>query len=98
VRKVLLVSLLALAPTPISPSPPHNPDALVTEEICDLFSRLDVLILGLGRSIACLLTGTPLKGKIEKAGDGLRTGIRKEKSLRRNKSVNKGKASAVLDG
>jgi hypothetical protein len=84
-----------VAPTPIPPSPPHSPDALVAEEICDLLSRLDVLIPGLGRSIACLLTGTPLKGKIEKVGDGLRTGIRKEKSLRCNKSVNRGKAPAA---
>jgi hypothetical protein len=77
-----------VAPTSIPPSPPHRPDALVAEEICGLLSRLDVLIPGLGRSIACLLTGTPIKEKIKKVGDGLQTGIRKEKSLRYNKSVN----------
>jgi hypothetical protein len=80
-----------VASTPIPPSPPHSPDALVAEEICDLLSRLDLLIPGLGRSIACLLTGTPIKGKIKKVGDGLRTGFRKEKSLQYNKNVNIGK-------
>jgi hypothetical protein len=79
-----------VAPTPIPPSPARSPDALVAEELCDLLSRLDVLIPGLGRSIACLLTGTPIKEKIKKVGDGLRTDIRK-KSLRYNKSVNIGK-------
>jgi hypothetical protein len=79
-----------VAPTPIPPSPPHSTDALVAEEICNLLSRLDVLIPDLGRSIACLLTGMPIKGKIKKMGDGLRTVTRKEKSLRYNKSVNIG--------
>jgi hypothetical protein len=84
-----------VAPTSIPPSPPHRPDALVAEEIYGLLSRLDVLILELRRSIGCLLTGTPIKKKIKKVGDGLQTGIRKEKSLRYNKSVNIGKKSAA---
>jgi hypothetical protein len=84
-----------VSPTPIPPSPPHSSDPLVTKEICDLLSRLDVLIPGLGRSIACLLTGTPIKEKIKKVGAGLRTGIRKEKSLGYNKSVNTGKTTAA---
>jgi hypothetical protein len=84
-----------VAPKTNPPLSPHSPDALVAEEICDLLSRLDVLILGLGRSIACLLTGTPIKEKIKKVGDGLRIGIRKEKSLRYNKSANIEKSSAV---
>jgi hypothetical protein len=79
-----------VAPTPIPPSPPHSANALVAEEICNLLRRLDVLIPGLGRSIACLLTGTPIKGKIKKVGDGLRTGTQKEKSFWYNKSVNIG--------
>jgi hypothetical protein len=84
-----------VSPTPIPPSPPHSFDALVTKEIYDLLSRLGVLIPGLGRSIACLLTGTPIKEKIKKVGAGLRTGIQKEKSLGYNKSVNTRKASAA---
>jgi hypothetical protein len=82
---------LNVASTPIPPSSPHSPNALVAEEICDLLSRLDVLIPGLGRSIACLLMGTPIKGKMKKVDDGLRTSIRKEKSLQYNKNVNIGK-------
>jgi hypothetical protein len=65
------------------------------KEICDLLSRLDVLITGLGRSVACVLTGTQIKEKIKKVGAGLQTGIRKEKSLGYNKSVNTRKASAA---
>jgi hypothetical protein len=87
-----LLKQLDVAPTPIPPPPPHSSDALFAEEICDLLSKLDVLILALGRSIACLLTGTPIKKKNKKGGDGSRTGIRKEKSLtfksnKNNKSV-----------
>jgi hypothetical protein len=67
-----------VAPTPIPPSPPHSPDALFAEEICDLLSKLDVAIPGLGRSIACLLRGTPIKEKIKKVGDGPRNGIWKK--------------------
>jgi hypothetical protein len=60
----------------------HNPDALLAKELCDLLSGLETAIPGLGRVIACLLTGTPIKDKIKKVGDCSRTGIRKEKSLR----------------
>jgi hypothetical protein len=63
-----------VAPTPIPPSPPHSP----AEEICDLLSKLDVAIPGLGRSIACLLTGAPITEKIKKVGGGPRNGIRKK--------------------
>jgi hypothetical protein len=84
-----------VSPTPIPPSPPHSSDALVMKEICDFLSRLDVLIPRHGRSIACLLTWTPIKGKIKKVGVGLWTGIRKEKSLGYNKTVNTGKTSAA---
>jgi hypothetical protein len=83
-----------VAPAPIPPPPPHSSDALFAEEICDLLSKFDVLIPGLGRSIACLLTGTPIKKKNEKMGNGSRISIRKEKSLRskHNKSVTMEKA------
>jgi hypothetical protein len=86
-----------VAHTPIPSPPPHSPDALFAEEICDLLSKLDVAIPGLGRSIACLLTGTAIKGKNKKVGDGPRTGVRKEKSLRRkdNKNVSIEKALAA---
>jgi hypothetical protein len=60
----------------------HNPDALLAKELCDHLSGLETAIPGLGRAIACLLTGTPIKGKIKKVGDCSRTGIQKEKSLR----------------
>jgi hypothetical protein len=60
----------------------HNPDALLAKELCDLLSGLETAIFGLGRAIACLLTGMPIKDKIKKVGDCSCTGIRKEKSLR----------------
>jgi hypothetical protein len=82
---------------PIPPSPTHNSDALVAKELCDLLSRLDILIPGFGRAIACLLTGMEIKGKSNKVGDCRQTGTRKDKSLRckDNKSGDTGKASAA---
>jgi hypothetical protein len=50
------------------------------EEICELLSKLDVVIPGLGRSIACLLTGTPIKDKIKNMCGGPQNGIQ-NKSL-----------------
>jgi hypothetical protein len=67
---------------PIPPPPAHSSDALFAKELCDLLSRLDVIIPGFGRAIACLLTGTKIKGKIKKVGGCPQTGIRKGKSLR----------------
>jgi hypothetical protein len=55
----------------------HNPDALLTKELRDLLSGLETAIRGLGRAIACLLIGTPIKDKIKKVGDCSRTGIGK---------------------
>jgi hypothetical protein len=82
---------------PIPPLPTHNSDALVAKELCDLLSRLDVLIPGFGRAIACLLTGTKIKGKSKKVGDCHQTGTQKDKSLRckDKKSGDTGKASAA---
>jgi hypothetical protein len=57
---------LDVGSTPISPWPPPNSDALFAEKICDLLNKLDVVIPGLGRAIACLLSGTTLKGKSQK--------------------------------
>jgi hypothetical protein len=85
-----LPELSDVGSAPISSRPP-------AEEICDLLSRLDIVIPGLGRAIACLLTGTPIKSKSKKVGDCPRTGIRKEKSLRckHNKSGTIGKVSVA---
>jgi hypothetical protein len=67
--------------SPIPPPSAHNPDALLAKELCDLLSGLDTAIPGLGRAVACLLMGTPIKDKIKKVGDCSWTGMRKEKSL-----------------
>jgi hypothetical protein len=66
----------------IPPPPTHNSDALIAKELCDLLSRLDVVIPGFGRVIACLLTGMKIKDKSKKVGDCPQTGTRKGKSLR----------------
>jgi hypothetical protein len=63
-----------------------NPDALFAKELCDILSSLEAAIPGCGRAVACLLTGTPIKGK-SKVGVCPRTGKRKEKSLRRKGTV-----------
>jgi hypothetical protein len=65
----------------IPPPSAHNPDALLAKELCDLLSGLDIAIPGLGRAVACLLTGTPIKDKIKKVRDCSWTDMRKEKSL-----------------
>jgi hypothetical protein len=65
-------------PTPVV----HNPDDDLAKEVCDLLSGLETAIPGLGRAIACLLTGTTIKGKSKTTGDCPQNGIRKEKSLR----------------
>jgi hypothetical protein len=51
------------------------------KELCDLLSDLETAISRLGKAIACLLTGAPIKGKIKKVGDCSRIAIQKEKSL-----------------
>jgi hypothetical protein len=68
--------------SPVPPPAAHNPDALLAKELCVQLSGLETAIPGLGRMIACLLTGTPIKDKIKKVGDCHRTGLRKEKYLR----------------
>jgi hypothetical protein len=67
---------------PIPPPPTHSSDAFIAKELCDLLSRFDVVIPGFGRVIACLLTGTKIKGKTKKVGDCPQIGIRKGKTLR----------------
>jgi hypothetical protein len=67
---------------PITPPRANNSDALFAKELCNLLSRLDVLIPRFGRAIACLITGTEIKGKSKKVGDCPQTGTRKGKSLR----------------
>jgi hypothetical protein len=59
--------------------------------------RLDVLIPGFGRAIACLLTGTKIKGKSKKVGNYHQTGTRKDKSLscKDKKGGDTGKASTA---
>jgi hypothetical protein len=76
--------------TPISSRPLPNPDALFAEEICDLLSKLDVAIPGLGRAIACLLTGTAIKDESKKVGDCPRADIRKKKKTLRCKDNKSG--------
>jgi hypothetical protein len=91
---------LDVTTSPIPPLTEHNPDALLVKEVCDLLSGLETAIPGLGRAIACLLTGTPIKGKSTKASDYPRTSFQKEKSLKckDKKSGVKGKHTRLLDG
>jgi hypothetical protein len=81
--KVDLSATLSLPERPVvtsSPVPPpttHNPDALLAKELCDLLSGLETAIPRLGRTIACLLTGTSIKDKIKKVGVSLGPPCRK---------------------
>jgi hypothetical protein len=67
---------------PIPPPLPNNRDVLFAKELRDLLSSVEDAIPGCGRAIACLLTGTSLKGKSKVDGCS-RTDIPKKKSLRR---------------
>jgi hypothetical protein len=67
-------------------SPPKqklNSDALFAKELCDILSSLEAANPGIGRALACILTGDTIKSKSKKVSDCPRTGIHKEKSLRR---------------
>ena len=65
---VIHVSDMPSEPSVLAPTP--NPYALFAKELCDLLASVEVARLGLGRSIACLLTGTPIRGKQKKVGKG----------------------------
>ena len=65
------------------PSPStHNADVLFAKELCNLLSSVEVAIPGCGRAIACLLTGSTIKGKNKKMSDCPPPSISKVKSLR----------------
>ena len=68
IEQVMPVSDMTIEPSVLAPTP--NPDALFAKELCDLLASVEVARPGLGRSIACLLTGTPIKGKKKKVGKG----------------------------
>ena len=51
-------------------APAPNSNALFAKELCDLLASVEVARPGLGRSIACLLTGTPVRDKQKKVGKG----------------------------
>ena len=60
-EQVMPVSDMTIEPSVLAPTP--NPDALFAKKLCDLLASVEVARPGLGRSIACLLTGTPIRGK-----------------------------------
>jgi hypothetical protein len=78
---------------PVASLPTLSPDALFAKELCDVLSKLEAAIPGCGRAIACLLTGTAVKGNGKKVNDC----PRKEKSLKckHKKSGAIGKTSAA---
>ena len=75
VEQVMPVSGMTIEPSVVAPTP--NPDALFAKELCDLLASVDVARPGFGRSIACLLTGTPIRGKQKKGGKGKSSAIGK---------------------
>ena len=68
IEHVMPVSDMTIEPSVLAPTP--NPNALFAKELCDLLASVEVARPGLGRSIACLLTGTPIRGKQKKVGKG----------------------------
>ncbi|XBH92908.1 hypothetical protein VPH35_083943 [Triticum aestivum] len=70
IEQVMPVSDMAIEPSVLAPTPTPNSNALFAKELCDLLASVEVARPGLGRSIACLLTGTPIRGKQKKMGEG----------------------------
>ena len=68
IEQVMPVSGMTIEPSVLAPTP--NSNALFAKELCDLLASVEVARPGLGRSIACLLMGTPIKGKQKKVGKG----------------------------
>ncbi|KAE8814537.1 putative LRR receptor-like serine/threonine-protein kinase [Hordeum vulgare] len=66
------LSDVTIEPRVMAPTPgPYDPFA---KELCDLLANVEVARPGLGRSIACLLMGTKIRGKCEKVGKGKKIG------------------------
>ena len=70
IEQVMPVSNMAIEPSVLAPTPSPNSNAIFAKELCDLLASVEVARPGLGRSIACLLTGTPIRGKQKKMGKG----------------------------
>ncbi|KAM3335554.1 hypothetical protein ACQJBY_029825 [Aegilops geniculata] len=67
IGQVMPVSGMTTEPLVLAPTPDSN--ALFAKELCDLLASVEVARPGLGRSIACLLTGTPIRDKQKKVGN-----------------------------
>jgi hypothetical protein len=78
IEQVMPVSDMTIEPLVLAPTP--SSDALFAKELCDLLASVEVARPGLGRSIACLLTGTPIRGKQKKVGKG-KSGAKGKASL-----------------
>ena len=64
IGQVMPVSGMTTEPLVLAPTP--NSNALFAKELCDLVASVEVARPGLGRSIACLLTGMPIRDKQKK--------------------------------
>ncbi|XBJ19093.1 hypothetical protein VPH35_010119 [Triticum aestivum] len=67
IGQVMPVSGMTTEPLVLAPTP--NSNALFAKELCDLLASVEVARPSLGRSIACLLTGTPIRDKQKKVGN-----------------------------
>ncbi|KAE8802180.1 High affinity cationic amino acid transporter 1 [Hordeum vulgare] len=66
IEHVMPVTGMTIEPSVLAPT--SNPNALFAKELCELLASVEVARPGLGRSIAYLLTGTPVRGKQKKIG------------------------------
>ncbi|KAE8812477.1 putative LRR receptor-like serine/threonine-protein kinase [Hordeum vulgare] len=69
IEQVMPVTSMTTEPSVLPPTP--NPNALFAKELCDLLASVEVTRPGLGRSIACLLTETPIRDKQQKGSLGV---------------------------
>ncbi|XBH96055.1 hypothetical protein VPH35_086524 [Triticum aestivum] len=78
IGQVMLASGMTIEPLVLAPT--SNSNALLTKELCDLLASVEVARPGLGRSIACRITGAPIKDKQKKVGKA-KSGAKDKTSL-----------------
>ena len=72
IGEVLPVGDVTIEPGVLAPT--LDPEVPFAKKLCDLLASVEVATPGLGRSIACLLTGTSIRGKCVKVGQGKKSG------------------------
>src|SRR4051812_32240917 len=68
IEQVMPMSGMTIEPSLLAPT--RSPYDLFTKELCNFLAGVEIVRSGLGRSIAWLLTGMPIRGEQKKIGKG----------------------------